>query len=142
MLTAFVTLNPRLREYHGMQINHPDVVAELAVASENYDTALVENNVSTLEELFWVSSYVVRYGATENLYGADEISAFRAARPSSGLSRRVTQKVITTFGTDFGTTSLQFTRDSDTRVGRQTQSWVRMEEGWRIVAAHVSWMDS
>lgn len=111
------------------------------MASEEYETALVENDVLTLETLFWISPHVVRFGATENLFGADEISAFRAARPSSGLSRRVTRKVITTFGTDFGTTSIQFTRDSDPRVGRQMQSWVRLEEGWRIVAAHVSWMD-
>lgn len=125
-----------------MQINHPDVVAELAVASDQYETALVENDVSTLEALFWVSPYVVRYGATENLYGADEISAFRATRPSRGLSRQVTMKIITTFGMDFGTTCIEFTRNSDPRVGRQMQSWVRLEEGWRIVAAHVSWMDA
>lgn len=124
-----------------MQVNHSDVVAELAVASDEYETALVENDVSKLEALFWVSPYVVRYRATENLYGTNEISAFRAARPYKGLSRRVTRKVITTFGTDFGTTSIQFTRDNDPRVGRQMQSWVRLEEGWRIVAAHVSWMD-
>ncbi len=124
-----------------MQINRPDVVAEVAALHARYEAALVGNDVATLEALFWDSPQVVRFGATENLHGMDEIRAFRAARPSRGLDRTITRSVITTFGHDFATTSIEFTRDTDPRVGRQMQSWARLPEGWRIVAAHVSWMD-
>lgn len=124
-----------------MQINHPDVLAELTALHARYEAALVSNDVATLEALFWDSAQVVRFGATENLYGVEEIRAFRAARPSRGLARTVRRTVITTFGQDFGTTSIEFTRDADPRVGRQMQSWARLPEGWRIVAAHVSWKD-
>ena len=124
-----------------MEINIPEVHAEVSAAFARYETALVENNVATLEALFWDSELVVRYGAGECLYGAPEIRAFRRARPSRGLDRILTRTVITTFGRDVATASTEFTREGEPRIGRQMQTWIRLPEGWRIVAAHVSWMD-
>ncbi|HET9045722.1 MAG TPA: oxalurate catabolism protein HpxZ [Casimicrobiaceae bacterium] len=121
-----------------LEINRPDVVAEVVRAFERYEAALVGNDVAALDALFWNDERVLRYGATENLYGYAAIAAFRAARPAAGLARRVTRSVITTFGTDFATTNMEFERSGTTRTGRQSQTWVRMPEGWRVVAAHVS----
>ena len=121
-----------------LAINQPDVVAQVAAAFDRYETALVANDVATLDALFWDSPHALRYGATENLYGYADIAAFRAARPAAHLARTVTRVVITTFGTDVATANMEFVRAGSTRSGRQSQTWVRMPGGWRIVAAHVS----
>ena len=123
-----------------MQINLPDVHAEMTAAFARYEDALVNNRVEVLDELFWTSPHTVRYGVGENLYGIDEIRAFRLARPSVGLARTISQTVITTFGRDFATAMTLFQREGSTKTGRQSQTWVRLPEGWRVVAAHVSLM--
>jgi hypothetical protein len=121
-----------------MDINLPDVLAEVQQVCERYEHALVSNDVAVLDELFWNSPHTLRYGATENLYGYNEIGAFRAARPAQGLARRVLKTVITTYGHDFATANLEFQRDGSAKTGRQSQTWMRTPEGWRVVAAHVS----
>ena len=121
-----------------MEINHPETLAQLEAEFERYEQALTGNDVVVLDELFWNSPHTLRYGAGENLYGFDAIAAFRAARSAQGLAREVLRTVITTYGRDFGTASIEFRRFGNTQTGRQTQTWVRMPEGWRIVAAHVS----
>ena len=122
-----------------MEINRPEVVAEVTAAFARYEAALTGNDVATLDALFWDSAEVIRYGVSENLYGASEIAAFRAARPSVGLARSLSRTVITTFGRDFATASTLFHRGSAPgKIGRQMQSWARLPEGWRVVAAHVS----
>lgn len=119
-------------------INLPDVLAEVTAAFARYEDALVNNKVEVLDELFWNSPTTMRYGATENLYGYEEIQAFRAARPSQGLARELTRTAITTYGRDFATAHCEFRREGSTRTGRQSQTWLRTPEGWRVVAAHVS----
>ena len=122
-----------------MESNRPDVVAEVEAAFARYEAALTGNDVATLDALFWDSAEVIRFGVGENLYGASEIAAFRAARPSGGLARSLSRTVITTFGQDFATASTLFHRGSAPgQPGRQMQSWARLPEGWRVVAAHVS----
>ena len=123
-----------------MEINIPEVHAELVDLYPAYETALVENDVETLTRMFWSSPYAMRFGVTENLYGTEEIEAFRKSRPAVGLARRVTRLEIVTFGRDFGSITLEFERNTPTKTvrGRQSQVWVRLDEGWRIVAAHVS----
>ncbi len=122
-----------------MEINLPEPLAELTAAFARYEEALVGNDVATLQELFAKLPTTIRYGIGENLYGAAEIAAFRAARSPVDLSRTLSRTVITTYGRDFGTASTLFHRASyGIRVGRQMQSWVRFSEGWRVVAAHVS----
>jgi hypothetical protein len=123
-----------------IDVNLPDVLAEVTTAFERYEVALVKNDVAVLDELFWNSPHTLRYGATENLYGFDEIRAFRAGRPSAGLARTLGRTVITTFGRDFATANTEFHRAQSDRIGRQSQTWVRTPEGWRVVAAHVSLM--
>lgn len=123
-----------------MEVDIPDVKAELTAMFERYEKALTTNDVETLDELFKNAPYTIRYGAAENLYGYLEIAAFRAARPSVGLQRTLEKTVITTFGRDFGTASTMFRRGPG-RVGRQMQTWVRFPEGWRVVAAQVSIID-
>ena len=121
-----------------MQINLPHVLAEMEAAFARYEDALVNNKVDVLDELFWNSPHTLRYGATENLYGFDAIQAFRASRPSQGLQRICMNTVITTYGEDFATANTEFQRDGVARTGRQSQTWMRTPEGWRVVAAHVS----
>ncbi|VWX61931.1 conserved hypothetical protein [Burkholderiales bacterium 8X] len=121
-----------------LEINRADVVAEVTAAFERYERALVANDVAVLDELFWDSPHTLRYGATENLYGYDEIKAFRAGRPADGLQRELLRTVITTYGTDFATANVEFRRHSSPRTGRQSQTWMRTAQGWRVVSAHVS----
>lgn len=125
-----------------MEINIPEVVDEVTAAFWRYEKALTTNDISELDTLFWTSELVIRLGATENLYGHEEIIAFRNARPSKGLERQLRNTVITTFGRDFATANTEFTKDGADRIGRQSHAWARMPEGWKIVAAHVSWMES
>jgi hypothetical protein len=119
-----------------MEINIPEVVAEVELAFARYERALVTNDVAELDALFWRSPHTLRYGATENLYGYDAIAAFRAGRSPAGLARDLVKTVITTYGRDFATANAEFKRP--TGSGRQSQVWVRTDEGWRVVAAHVS----
>ena len=124
-----------------MQIDIPEVKAEVEAAFARYEAALVGNDVPVLDELFWESPSTVRFGATENLFGAAEIAAFRAGRSPKGLAREILRTSITTYGRDFATASIPFRREGSARIGRHQQSWVRFPEGWRVVAAHVSLMD-
>jgi hypothetical protein len=126
-----------------MKINDPKVVSEVEAAFAEYEAALVGNDVSTLTRLFWNSPLTIRYGIAEILYGSGEIAAFRGARSPVGLARSISRTVITTFGDDFATASTLFHRETAPgKVGRQMQSWARLPEGWRIVAAHVSLIDA
>lgn len=129
-----------------MDINLPDVHAEMVAVFARYEDALVTNKVDVLDELFWPSEHTVRYGVAENLRGIEAIRAFRNSRPSVGLARTLANTVITTYGTDFATAMTEFHREGGNKIGRQSQTWVRMHvdgaDGWRVVAAHVSLMPS
>jgi 1-carboxybiuret hydrolase subunit AtzH-like protein len=125
-----------------MDIDLPEVVAEMTAQFARYEQALVTNDVAVLDGLFRNDARTLRYGIAENLHGYGEISSFRAARSPAGLMRRTARTVITTYGRDTAVASTLFYRDSAPgRVGRQMQTWVRFPEGWRIVAAHVSIID-
>jgi hypothetical protein len=124
-----------------MIVNDPEIVAELQALYPRYEEALVSNDVETLTEMFWASPLAIRFGAGENLYGVDEIEAFRKSRPAINLARRIVRLEIVTFGNTFGSVTLEFERDASGGSiirGRQSQVWVRLDEGWRIVSAHVS----
>jgi len=122
-----------------VKINVSEVVAEVAEAFDRYERALVANDLDTLAELFWANKYTLRYGAEGSLYGHNAIVAFRAARPSGPRPRKLLSSVITAYGHDTATANTEFQNENETRIGRQSQTWVRMPEGWRIVAAHVSY---
>jgi Protein of unknown function (DUF3225) len=121
-----------------MEINHPETLAAVTAAFARYEKALISNDVAVLDELFWNSPHTLRYGVGENLYGFAEIQAFRAGRPVQGLQRDVLRTVIITYGRDYATANIEFQRVGGNKTGRQSQTWVRMPEGWRVVAAHVS----
>ncbi|MBE9097943.1 oxalurate catabolism protein HpxZ [Vacuolonema iberomarrocanum] len=121
-----------------MEINRPDVLAEVTSAFNRYEAALVNNDVATLDALFWDSPHTVRYGATENLYGYQAIAEFRAGRSPKNLARTLQNTVITTYGQDFATANTEFQRPG--KQGRQTQTWMRTPLGWRVVSAHVSFL--
>ena len=121
-------------------VNLPAVMAEVEAVFAEYERALVTNDVATLDRLFWESPHTLRYGAGENLYGYDAIQAFRQGRPSNNLARDILATSITTFGQDFAVANVEFRREGSERTGRQSQTWVRMPEGWRVVSAHVSLM--
>jgi hypothetical protein len=123
-----------------MTINDPDVIAELGALYPRYEEALVNNDVNTLVAMFWAGPQVMRFGAAENLYGPEELEAFRRTRPAANLARTITRLDIVSFGRDFASITLEFERGTAERVvrGRQSQVWVRLPEGWRIVQAHVS----
>jgi hypothetical protein len=124
-----------------LDINLPAVHAEVSAVFARYEDALVHNRVDVLDELFWTSEQTVRYGIAENLVGIEAIRAFRNARPAQGLARRLQRTVITTYGHDIATAMTEFRREGGNKLGRQSQTWVRMPEGWRVVAAHVSLID-
>lgn len=123
-----------------MTINDPEVIAELEALYPQYEQALVTNDVEKLVQMFWAGPQVMRFGVTENLYGPEELEAFRKARPAANLARTVKRLDIVSFGSDFASITLEFERSSQTGMvrGRQSQVWVRLAEGWRIVQAHVS----
>lgn len=121
-----------------MDINLPEVLAEVRAVCARYEAALVGNDVAVLDELFWDSPHTLRYGVGENLYGYEAIQAFRAGRSPQGLARQVLRTVVTTYGRDCATSNIEFQREGSARTGRQSQTWLRTPQGWRVVAAHVS----
>lgn len=125
-----------------MEIDLPEVVAEVRAAFDAYEKALVENDVTALNAMFRDDPRTIRYGAGENLYGYAEILAFRVARSPVGLGRTISKTVITTYGREFAVASTLYDRPSAAgKLGRQMQTWVKFPEGWRVVAAHVSLID-
>ena len=122
-----------------MKINDPAVIAEVEAAFMAYEKALNENDVAMLDASFKDAPETIRYGMGENLYGFGEIAAFRSARSPVGLLRTIDRTVITTYGDTMATANTLFRRESMAgKVGRQSQTWVKFPEGWRVVAAHVS----
>jgi len=125
-----------------MEIDLPEVVAEVQAEFDRYEAALGANDVATLDAILRKDRRTIRYGGTENLYGHEEIAAFRAARSPAGLARTLSRTVITAYGRDHAVASTLFRRASvPGKIGRQMQTWVRFSEGWRVVAAHVSFID-
>jgi hypothetical protein len=124
-----------------MEVNLPEIVAEVTAEFLRYETAFVTNDIDVLDELFWNDPLTVRYGSGENLYSHEAIARFREQRPSDDLDREILHHVITTFGRDLGVASAEFRRTRSGRRGRQSQTWVRTADGWRIVTAHVSALD-
>ena len=126
-----------------MEIDLPEIVAEVKAAFDRYEQALTSNDVATLNATFRDAPQTIRYGIGENLYGYAEIAGFRAARSPVGLARNISRTVITTYGRDHAVASTLFHRATASgKVGRQMQTWVRFPEGWRVVAAHVSLIDA
>jgi hypothetical protein len=123
-----------------LEINIPEIVAEVEAVFARYECALVNNRIDVLDELFWASPTTVRYGIAENLVGIDAIRAYRAGRPPTSLARRLERTVITTYGRDMATAMTEFWREGKPRIGRQSQTWARFPQGWRVVAAHVSFI--
>jgi ketosteroid isomerase-like protein len=123
-----------------LEINIPDVVAEVTAAFNNYEHALVANDVAALDRLFWKSPNTLRFGIGENLYGYEAIAAFRGARAPINLTRQLRNTQIVSYGRDLATANTEFQREGSRLTGRQSHVWVRTPEGWRIAAAHVSLM--
>jgi len=123
-----------------MEINIPEVVAEVTAAFERYEKALNANDVEVLDATFWNDPRVVRYSITDNAYGFEAIHVSRLARPKTDMRRTISNTVITTFGRDLATANTEFDRVESGRRGRQSQTWARMPGGWRVVSAHVSFM--
>lgn len=121
-----------------MNINLPNVVAEVSAVFERYEKALIANDISVLNELFWNNPLTVRFGVNENLYGYEAIALYRSTREPDNLERSLSQTIITTYGQDFATVNTEFQRINSDRIGRQSQTWLRTNYGWRIVSAHVS----
>ena len=124
-----------------MNVNLPHVVNEVQAVFDSYEKALTDNDVAALTRLFWDSPMTLRYGEKENLYGADQIHAFRAARPSGPRPRDLLGVRITTFGEDCAVANAEFRNHNEKRLGRQSQTWVKIGGAWRIASAHVSYMN-
>jgi hypothetical protein len=121
-----------------MDINRPEVIAEIRQVFELYEASLVTADADTLDELFWRSEHTVRYGGDEILYGHPAIEAFNHRRKPLGPDRKLEDTIITTYGTDFATVSTLYVDVPPGKIGRQMQTWARMADGWHVVAAHVS----
>lgn len=125
-----------------IDINRPEIVAEVTQEFQRYEKALMGNDIAVLNEIFWDSPHTIRYGLAEQAYGHAAIAGVRAARNVADLARTLTRVVITTYGEDFATASCEYRRNSSGRFGRQMQTWMRTPAGWRVVAAHVSLFDT
>ena len=123
-----------------MDLNIPEVVAEVSAAFNRYEAALTTNDVPALDSLFWNDPRVIRYSLFDNGYGFEAIMKARRARNNVDLRRRLMRTVLTTFGRDFATVNTEFKREDSGREGRQSQTWVWTAEGWKVVSAHVSWL--
>lgn len=123
-----------------LALNLPGPLGELTAACDQYETALMENDLDRLDALFWDSPLTLRYGVGENLYGIGEIRDFRKGRSGGSPQREVLRREIVTFGEEMGICNLEFRRHGGQRVGRQSQTWLKTAEGWRVVSAHVSLM--
>ena len=123
-----------------MDLNSPEVVAEVTTAFDRYEAALITNDVPVLDSFFWNDPRVVRYSLFDNGYGFEAIMKARRARANVDLRRRLMRTVVTTFGRDFATANTEFRREESGREGRQSQTWVRTADGWKVVSAHVSWL--
>ncbi len=121
-----------------LEINLPEVHAEVSAVFARYEEALVTNQRAVLDELFWNSPHTLRYGFSENHYGHADIRAFRASLPVQSPPRELLRTVITTYGRDFATANVEFRREGSREIGRQSQTWIRTADGWRVAAAHVS----
>jgi hypothetical protein len=119
-------------------INDPAVLAEVSAAFEAYEVALMTNDMKAMDALFWDSPLTVRYGAGDTQYGIEEIRGFRKARAGGSPQRRVIRRSVTTFGSESAITNIEFIREDSPAIGRQSQSWAKLPEGWRVVSAHVS----
>jgi hypothetical protein len=124
-----------------VEVNLPEIVAEVTEQFERYEAAFLSNDIAELDELFWNDPLAVRYGAGENLYSHEAIARFRGQRSADDLDREILYAVVTTFGRDLAVTSAEFRRTKSGLTGRQSQTWVRTADGWRIVTAHVSQPD-
>lgn len=123
-----------------MDLNIPEVVAEVGAAFNRYEAALTTNDVPALDSFFWNDPRVIRFSLSDNGYGFEAIMKARRARNNVDLRRRLMRTVLTTFGRDFATVNTEFKREDSGREGRQSQTWVRTAEGWKVVSAHVSWL--
>lgn len=123
-----------------MEVNLPEVVAEVTAAFERYEAALVANDVPVLDDSFWNDPRVIRFALHDNGYGFEAIQRARRARDGVDLARRLSRTVVTTFGRDAATASTEFERAESGRRGRQSQTWIRTPAGWKVVSAHVSWL--
>jgi hypothetical protein len=122
------------------EVNIPQAVAEMNEAFAAYERALVANDIEGLNELFWDSRLTLRYGVRELLYSHAEIAKFRRDRGPVDQRRILRNTRITTFGRDFATANTEFLPFGTERIGRQSQTWVKTDGGWKIVSAHVSFL--
>lgn len=125
-----------------LPVNLSEIVAEVTVLCDAYEVALMANDLDTLDALFWASEDTLRYGVAENLYGIEQIRAYRVGRTGGSPQRDVLRRVITTHGTDVATCNLEFIRPATGIKGRQSQTWIRTDDGWKIAAAHVSLLNA
>lgn len=123
-----------------MIVNDPAVLAEVTALVDAYEVALMTNDVEALDGAFWASPHTVRLGVAENLWGFAEIAAFRVGRTGGSPPRARLRTEITTFGADFAIANVLFRRDDTGRLGRQSQTWIRTADGWKVASAHVSLM--
>lgn len=120
-----------------MTIDDPVLLAEMRDAFAAYERALMDDDIAAMDALFHDAPTTNRYGVGEVLYGIEEIRAFRKGRGGSP-QRRLGKVAITVYGDSFATADAEFFRENSERRGRQTQSWVRFPDGWKVVSAHVS----
>ncbi|EHR72187.1 Protein of unknown function (DUF3225) [Burkholderiales bacterium JOSHI_001] len=119
-------------------IDAPEVLAELAAIFRDYERALMDNDVAALNRYFWADARVTRYGIADRQWGIDELVAYRAATPAPNFTRSLHHLRLHAFGPDLAVAQVEFLRSDTPLRGFQTQTWARLPEGWRIVAAHVS----
>ena len=125
-----------------MIVNDPATVAEVQAAFQRYEQGLIDADAAALDELFWNSPLTIRYGDGQIQHGHAPIKAFNARRRKLGPDRALAETVVTTFGHDFATVSTLYVDVPPGKIGRQMQTWARLDGNWHVVAAHVSVVDA
>lgn len=126
-----------------MEIDNPATLAEVRAVFAAYEAAFVANDTDALDGFFLHQPTTIRYGVADRQLGIEELRAYRRSVSSAGLDRDLRDTVITTYGDHLAVASTLFFRDRHPgKTGRQMQTWIRTTDGWRIVAAHVSVIDS
>ena len=123
-----------------MKVNIPEVIEEVTRAFMAYEKALFENDVDIINRLFWNDTKTLRYGPNGTLISHEALSAFRRNRVTDGVRRILKNTSIVTFGRDYAVANTEANDENIPGTVRQSQTWVRTDEGWKIVSAHVSYL--
>jgi hypothetical protein len=118
--------------------NPAPIEAEVRAAFDDYEHALLHNDIDRMDAWFWPDERLVRFGIADMQHGAAEVAAWRRTAPGVPANRAHQRVTVTAFDDRTAIVALEFANGDEPRIGRQSQVWRRFPAGWRVVHAHVS----